>query len=261
MGFADLLIKLRQPYNSEAALATADAVMGFINSEAQDASRELAKRRGVFPNFYSSLYDTNNEFHLMRNASRTTISPTGTISLIASCSQSVEPHYALSYLRKTQQFEMLEVNPLFEEIAKEGGFYSEELLRKIARRGSVQHIEEIPKHIRDVFVTAMDLSPEDHVRMQAAFQKHVDNAISKTVNFPYYATVEDVMDVFKMAYDLGCKGITIYRDGSHERQVLTSMMARPMNLKSVEEKEESSESTQKETQVHPHMSKNTHLYD
>jgi ribonucleoside-diphosphate reductase alpha chain len=221
MGWADLLIKLKMAYNSPEAIETADAVMKFINNEARAASCELAKVRGVFPNFYGSVYDNGKEYYRVRNAARTTISPTGTISIISSCSSSIEPLFALSYLRKTSQFEMLEVNPLFEEIAKEEGFYNEDLMRKIAQAGSVQDIPEIPEHIKKIFLTAMDLTPEDHVRMQATFQKHVDNAVSKTVNFPYYATVEDVRQVFLLAYQLGCKGITIYRDGSKDMQVLS----------------------------------------
>ncbi len=268
MGFADLLIKMRVAYNSSEALQLADAIMRFVNEEAQAASRSLAVGRGVFPNIYNSLYESAESFQQMRNASRTTISPTGTISLLAGCSQSIEPLYALSYLRKTPQFEMLEVNPLFEEIAKEEGFYNEALLRKISRRGSIQNMEEIPLEIRKIFVTAMDLSPEDHVRVQAAFQKHVDNAVSKTVNFPYYATVEDVAEVFMLAYELGCKGITIYRDGSHDGQVLTSSFtSQHMNMKQVEAKKqaEKERAGSKEAvgadAAHPHIERNSHLYD
>jgi len=224
MGWADLLIKMKIPYNDEEAIKTADHVMKFINDEARATSCALAKTRGLFPNYYGSVYDNNQEYYRLRNACRTTISPTGTISIIASCSPSIEPLFGLSYLRKTAQFEMLEINPLFEDIAREEGFYNEDLMRKIAQQGSVQNIEEIPEHIKKIFLTAMDLTPEEHVKMQATFQKHVDNAVSKTVNFPYYATVEDVREVFLLAYKLGCKGITIYRDGSKDRQVLSKSL-------------------------------------
>lgn len=220
MGWADLLVKLKIPYNSQEALNYADTVMKFINDEARAASCELAKKRGTFPNFKGSLYDNGNEYYKVRNATRTAISPTGTLSIIASCSPSIEPLFALSFLRKTSQYELLEVNPLFEKVAREEGFYDEDLMKNIARAGSVQNVEGVPKHIKRIFLTSMDLSPEEHVRMQAAFQRHVDGAISKTVNIPYYSTVEDVREIFLLAYKLGCKGITIYRDGSKDLQVL-----------------------------------------
>ena len=194
--------------------------MEFINWEAKKASCELAKTRGTFPNFKGSVYDTGKEEDLVRNATRTTIAPTGTISIIAGASSGIEPLFAISFLRKTPQFELLEVNPLFEEIAREEGFYTTEMMKKIAKRGSIQDIEGIPDQIKKVFITAMDLTPEDHVRMQAVFQKHTNNAVSKTVNFPFTASVEDVMNVFLLAYKLECKGTTIYRDGSRDIQVL-----------------------------------------
>ncbi|MBT3298191.1 adenosylcobalamin-dependent ribonucleoside-diphosphate reductase [archaeon] len=222
MGWADMLVKLKIPYNSQEALNYADTVMKFINDEARAASCDLAKKRGIFPNFEGSLYDNNNEYHRVRNATKTAISPTGTLSIIASCSPSIEPLFALSYLRKTSQYELLEVNPLFEKVAREEGFYDEDLMKNIAKAGSLQNVEGIPKHIKRIFLTSMDLSPEEHVRMQAAFQRHVDGAISKTVNIPYYSTVEDVKEIFLLAYKLGCKGITIYRDGSKDLQVLNS---------------------------------------
>ena len=220
MGWADALIKMELAYNDPEAVKLADEVMCFINLEAMKASAELAKKRGTFPNFKESIYDTGKTEDEMRNATRTTIAPTGTISILSSCSSGIEPLFAISYLRKTPQFELLEVNPLFEEVAKEEGFYSEELMRKIAGLGSIKHIEEIPEKWKRIFVTAMDLNPEDHVRMQAAFQKHTNNAISKTVNFPNSATVEEVAEVYRLAYKLGCKGTTIYRDGSRDVQVL-----------------------------------------
>jgi len=236
MGFADMLIRLRIPYNSEHALQLAEGIMRCINQEAKAASIELAKIRGTFPNFEQSIYNDNNPENRVRNATRTTIAPTGSISIIAGCSSGIEPLFAISYLRKTPQFELLEVNPLFEEIARQEGFYTEDLMKKIARKGSIQNIEEIPELIRKIFVTAMDLNPEDHVRMQAAFQKHIDNAVSKTVNFPFTATVEEVAKVYLLAYELGCKGITIYRDGSRDLQVLN--IAREDKIKEKPSQEE-----------------------
>ncbi|MBI4983206.1 vitamin B12-dependent ribonucleotide reductase [Candidatus Woesearchaeota archaeon] len=242
MGWADLLIKLHIPYNSEEAIALADKIMCFVDCEARVKSHQLALSRGPFPNFEGSVYDgvydkssvyDNNkskEKNLMRNATVTTIAPTGTISIIAGCSPGIEPLFAISFMRKTPQFELLEVNRLFEEIARKEEFYTPELMTKIARKGSIQDLEEIPEKWRKVFVTAMDLTPEEHVRMQAAFQRHTDNAVSKTVNFLFTATVEEVTNVFMLAYHLGCKGITIYRDGSRDIQVL--------NIKREERREE-----------------------
>ncbi len=220
MGFADMLIQLKIPYDSKEALQLAERIMKFIDDEAKAASVELAKIRGPFPNFEKSSYNDGKPENKVRNTTRTTIAPTGTISIIADCSSGIEPLFAISYLRKTPQFELLEVNPLFEEIARREEFYTEDLMKKIAKRGSIQDVEEIPEAIRKIFVTAMDLKPEDHVRMQAAFQKYTDNAVSKTVNFPFSATVEDVSKVYLLAHELGCKGTTTYRDGSRDLQVL-----------------------------------------
>jgi len=220
MGWADMLIRLNIPYNSKEAVALAEKTMKFINDEAKIKSVELAKKRGTFPNFKSSTYDTGRPEDAVRNATRTTIAPTGSIGIIAGASSGIEPLFAISFIRKTPQFELLEVNPLFEEIARQRGFYTEELMKKIARKGSIQGIEEIPEDIRKVFVTAMDITPEDHIRMQAAFQKYVDNAVSKTINFPFDATTEEISDAYMLAWKLGCKGITIYRDGSRDLQVL-----------------------------------------
>ncbi|MFA6461771.1 MAG: vitamin B12-dependent ribonucleotide reductase [Candidatus Woesearchaeota archaeon] len=230
MGWADMLIKIGVSYDSEEAIKLADKVMEFINTQGRIASHLLALERGAFPNFKGSVYDNGNQEHVYRNATITTIAPTGTISIIGGCSSGIEPLFAISFIRKTPQFELLEVNPVFEEMARQEGFYTPELMMKIAQRGSIQDLKEIPEHIRKVFVTSMDLDPESHVRMQGAFQKHTDNAVSKTVNFPFTATVEDVTKVYLLAYQLGCKGITIYRDGSREVQVL--------NIKREEKKEE-----------------------
>ena len=219
MGFADLLLKLKIPYNSEEGIAIAEKVMKFISDEADRMSVELAEKRGVFPNFEKSIYRENGP--KFRNATRTTIAPTGTISIIAGCSSGVEPLFALTFWRNVMDNDrLLEVHPFFEQIAKENGFYSDDIMSRVAEEGSIQHIEEIPEAIRRIFVTAHDISPEWHIRMQAAFQKYTDNAVSKTVNFANHATVNDVREVYELAYDLNCKGVTIYRDGSREQQVL-----------------------------------------
>ena len=222
MGFADLLLKLGIPYNSEEALTIASDVMKFVTEEAAKASRELAREWGAFPAFEGSIYDKPGAPKI-RNASCTTIAPTGTLSIIAGCSSGIEPLFALSYKRHILDGdEFIEVNPYFEEVAKREGFYSEELMRKLAEGVSLQDIEEVPDHIKRVFVTAHEITPELHVKMQAAFQRHTHNAVSKTVNFPGEATPEDVAKVYMLAYEGGVKGITIYRDGSRKGQVLTT---------------------------------------
>jgi ribonucleoside-diphosphate reductase alpha chain len=221
MGLADALICLGIPYDSEKALETAENIMSFVNKEATAASAELAKARGAFPAFEGSIYDRPG-WPKLRNAARTTIAPTGTLSIIAGCSSGIEPLFALSYMRTILEGEhLLEVNPYFEEVAKREGFYSEDLMKDLATRGSARGMDKVPAWVQQVFVTAHDITPEGHVRIQAAFQKHTDNAVSKTVNFPHDATREDVAKVYRLAYELGCKGITIYRDGSKESQVLT----------------------------------------
>ncbi len=220
MGFADMLFQLNIAYNSEAALETAESVMRFIQETAHDASRNLAEERGPFENYDKSIFKDQGIKY--RNATTTTIAPTGTLSIISGCSSGIEPLFALSFVRNVMDNDkLLEVNPFFEKVARERGFYSLELMDKIARKGSLHDILEIPEDVRKVFVTAHDVSPEWHVRMQAAFQKYTDNAVSKTVNLPQDATVEDVRKVYDLAYELGCKGVTIYRDGSKENQVLS----------------------------------------
>ena len=221
MGWADMLILLGIPYNTEEAISLACKVMQFINDEGHRASQELAQERGAFPNFPGSLYEQKGETPL-RNATVTTIAPTGTISIIANSSSGVEPIFAVSYIRQVMDDDILvEVHPYFEAIAKERGFYSLELMKRVAEHGTIQDMEEIPEDVRGIFVTAHDISPEMHIKMQADFQKYTDNAVSKTVNFSNGATINDVAKVYELAYQLNCKGITIYRDGSRDKQVLT----------------------------------------
>ncbi len=222
MGFADMLIKLGIPYNSEEGVKTAEKVMSFIKAKATEASAELAEKRGPFPNFKGSIYDKGKGSVKLRNATMTTIAPTGTISIIASCSSGIEPLFAISYVRNVMDNDELpEVNPLFEEMAMREGFYTVDLMKKIAAKGSVQSMTEVPEHVRKIFVTAHDITPEWHIRMQAAFQKYTDNAVSKTINFHHEASVSDIEKAYMLAYKMGCKGITIYRDGSRENQVLS----------------------------------------
>jgi ribonucleoside-diphosphate reductase alpha chain len=221
MGFADMLIQLGIPYDSEEALQLATDIMHFINNEAYKASAELAKERGVFPNFKGSIYDVPDGPRL-RNASCTTIAPTGTLSIIAGCSSGIEPLFALSYTRNILDgAQLVEVNPYFEQVAKNEGFYSEELMQQLAAGAKLHDIDGVSDQIKRLFVTAHEISPEWHVKMQAAFQKFTDSAVSKTVNFPQQATTEDVAKVYMLAYQEGLKGITIYRDRSREAQVLT----------------------------------------
>jgi len=222
MGFADMLIQLGIPYNSEEALQVATNIMRFISDEAYKASAELAKERGVFPAFEGSIYDVQ-DGHRLRNASCTTIAPTGTLSIIAGCSSGIEPLFALSYTRNILDgSQLIEVNPYFEEVARKEGFYSEELMQKLADGAHLSDMDGIPDKFKQLFVTAHEITPEWHVRMQSAFQKSTDNAVSKTVNFPHEATREDVAKVYMLAYEEGLKGITIYRDRSREAQVLTT---------------------------------------
>jgi ribonucleoside-diphosphate reductase alpha chain len=221
MGFADMLIQLGIPYDSEQGLVIAEEIAHFISEEADKASIELARERGVFPAFQESIYDMP-DGPRFRNASRTTIAPTGSLSIIANCSSGIEPLFALSYVRHILEGEeFVEVNPYFEEVAKNGGFYSPDIMKQLAEGRRLEDVEEVPEEIKGLFVTAHDISPEWHVRMQAAFQKFTDSAVSKTVNFPYEAMPEDVAKVYMLAYQEGLKGITIYRDRSRESQVLT----------------------------------------
>jgi len=222
MGFADMLIKLGIAYNSDEALNLAEKLMKFITEEGRKASVKLAEERGSFPEFENSIWKQRG-FKCLRNATVTTIAPTSNLSIIAGCSHSIEPLFSITYVRNVKDSlgtNLIETNPLFEKIAKERGFYSEDLMKKILKKGRLSDIDEVPEDVKRIFVIAHEISPEWHVKMQAAFQKYTDNAVSKTVNLPNKATVEDVKKIFMLAYDLGCKGITVYRDGSREHQVI-----------------------------------------
>ena len=218
MGWADALLMLGIPYNSDEAVELAERVMGYINTAGHAASSKLAAKRGTFPLFSVS---TLKDGAAMRNATVTTIAPTGTLSIIGGCSSGVEPVFAYAFIRNIMDgTEMIEVNPVLTEKLKELGLYSDRLLRRIASEGTIAHCEEIPQEVRDVFVCSHDIKPIDHIKMQAAFQRHTDNAVSKTVNFPKEATRNEVREAYLLAYKEGCKGVTIYRDGSREEQVL-----------------------------------------
>jgi ribonucleoside-diphosphate reductase alpha chain len=220
MGFADMLIKLGIPYTSNKAIQFAERLMHFIHTESLNASAALAREKGVFPNFEKSIYAKKGM--RVRNATVNTIAPTGTISIIANCSSGIEPLFAISFVRNVLSgTKLFEVNPLFEEAARRKGVYRQELLVRIAQQGSLQAIKEIPRDIKSVFVTAFDVSPRQHLLHQAAFQKYSDNSVSKTVNLPSDASVEDIRRIYLMAHQLRCKGITIYRYGSKEDQVLS----------------------------------------
>jgi ribonucleoside-diphosphate reductase alpha chain len=222
MGFADLLVEFGVPYSSPQAVALAEEVMKFIQDEGRKVSTSLARERGVFPNFKGSIYDREGGMPV-RNATVTTIAPTGTISMIAGCSSGIEPLFAIVYEKNVLDGKrLLEVHPAFMKTAQDEGFYSEELMKMVADTGSLHKIYGIPRRIRDVFVTAHDIEPRVHVAIQGAFQKYTDNAVSKTVNFRNDATVTDVEEVFRFAYDLNCKGVTVYRDGSRKNQVITA---------------------------------------
>jgi ribonucleoside-diphosphate reductase alpha chain len=244
MGWADLLILLGIPYDSEGAIKLGEEVMAFISREALEASIELAKHRSPFPRwFQESIYKKGGQEQAgslrsqeRRNATVTTVAPTGTISLIANCSSGIEPVYSIAYRRLSFESEhMTFVHPLFENYARAHGFFSEDLMKRVAETGSLHDLPEVPAEAAGVFVTTHEIAPEWHVRMQAAFQKHIDAAVSKTINFPAGATVDDVKRAYLLAHELGCKGITVYRDGSREKQVLSTEledMAEPLTLAS-----------------------------
>jgi ribonucleoside-diphosphate reductase alpha chain len=241
MGWADMLSMLCIPYDSDRAIALAEEVMRIIQEMGRTASCQLAaSKRGSFPSFDESIYNMQSEIankkwsstHL-RNATITTIAPTGTISMIANASGGIEPHFAIAYFKRVMDNDKLvEVNPIFVKIAKEEGFYSDELMQEIAETGNVHNNAKVPEKWQRAFVTSHEISPEWHIKMQAAFQKYTDNAVSKTINFSNDATIEDVANAYMLAYDLKCKGTTIYRDGSRDLQVLN------VGTKTEEKKEE-----------------------
>jgi ribonucleoside-diphosphate reductase alpha chain len=220
MGWADLLYQMRIPYNTQQALDLAERLMKFIQAEARSGSKTLAQERGPFPAYDDSVFAERN-LGPYRNATTTTIAPTGTLSIISGCSSGIEPLFALSFVRQVMDGErLMEANPFFEQALKEAQSFSPKLMEEVAQKGSIQHISYLPEEIRSIFVTAMDFEPVWHLKMQAAFQKFTDNAVSKTVNLPGKATQEDIHRIYWMAYELGCKGVTVYRDGCRSAQVL-----------------------------------------
>ena len=222
MGFADLLYQLGIAYDSEQGLAMAEKVMGFVNDEGHKASQQLAEERGSFKDFAVSAFPPMG-VKARRNATVTTIAPTGTLSIIGGCSSGIEPLFALSFTRNVMDGQKLtEVNPYFEKAVADAGLSTPELMEEVASRGNVQSLLSLPEDLRRVFVTAMDIAPLWHVRMQAAFQRHTDNAVSKTVNLPNSATEDDIREVYWLAYKEGCKGVTVYRDGCRSVQVLAT---------------------------------------
>lgn len=225
MGFADLLIKLGVPYSGEEAVKVASEVMKFVREESLKASAGLAEERGVFPNFKKSVYAMRGMN--IRNATLNTVAPTGTISIIAGCSSGIEPLFALSFVRNVLSgTKLFEVHPLFEREMMKRGLANKDLMARIGKAGSIQGLEEIPDELRRVFVTALDVPPAQHIRIQAAFQRYTDNSVSKTINLPYEASADDIREIYAMAHELGLKGITVYRYGTKKEQVL-SFEARP----------------------------------
>lgn len=221
MGFADMLVRLRVRYGSEKSFEAAEEVMRFVSGKAWDESWRLASARGPFPNITGSVFDKPG-VKPVRNATVTTVAPTGTLSIIAGCSSGIEPFFSLSFVRQVLNgVRIPEMNPLVAEVAKEEGFYNESLIEHIAGGGSIRDRDEVPERIKDIFVTAYEIPPEGHIRMQAAFQKYTDNAVSKTINLPPDASFEDVRTAYLLAYRLGCKGVTVYRSGTRAEQVLT----------------------------------------
>jgi ribonucleoside-diphosphate reductase alpha chain len=220
MGWADLLYQLNIPYNSQTAVDMAERVMKFVQAESRSASKQLAAERGQFPTYPESTFGQAN-LGPYRNATTTTIAPTGTLSIIAGCSSGVEPLFALSFVRNVMDNDKLvETNPYFEAALKQADAYSGKLMEEIAKVGSIKKMDHLPEHLRSVYVTSMDVEPIWHLKMQAAFQKYTDNAVSKTVNLPSSATKEEIWDIYWKAYEYGCKGVTVYRDGSKTSQVL-----------------------------------------
>lgn len=221
MGFADMLARLRMEYGSGESLSIAENLMSFMHEKAWDESEKLAIERGPFPNIKGSIFDRPGK-KPVRNATVTTIAPTGTLSIIAGCSSGIEPFYSLSFVRQVLDgVQIPELNPLVEEISKDEGFYSPELIVHVSKGGDIKKRADVPGGIKKIFATAFDISPDRHIKMQAAFQKYTDNAVSKTINLPENASPEDVRQAYLMAYGLGCKGVTVYRTGTRAAQVLS----------------------------------------
>lgn len=235
MGFSDALYKLGVPYNSEAGVEWGERFMKFVNDESHNYGEKLAGERGCFPNWKGSIYDTIHH-RPMRNATCTTVAPTGTISIIAACSGGIEPMYSLAFFRnvlrgqKEGDAPMVEINPIFDNVARRRGFFGEGLMERIATDGTLADVEDVPSDVKKVFVCAHDIAPSWHMRMQAAFQKHCDSSISKTINFPESASRENVSEIYRLAYELRCKGVTVYRNGCRNHQ--------PMALKNSNKKHE-----------------------
>jgi ribonucleoside-diphosphate reductase alpha chain len=254
MGFADMLLHMGIRYDSDEAYRIGGELMAFIDEEGHRASVDLAEERGSFPNFKESTLAER--YDKLRNATITTIAPTGTISIITGASSGIEPIFAVAYVRNVMDKDILpEVNPIFEQVAKERGFYSEDMMKEIAAQGSVSEVNGVPEDVKELFATALDITPEAHIRMQAAFQEHTDNAVSKTVNFPNDAATEDVERVYMLAYKLGCKGVTVYRYGSREDQVLS--VGNDVDKKGDAEGEDRSEGDARAPRPRPYLTKGT----
>jgi ribonucleoside-diphosphate reductase alpha chain len=220
MGLAHFLIRLGVPYHSQKALEVIRGLMSFIQYQARERSVELGERRGVFPNFKDSLYDKPGAMKL-RNATLTTIAPTGTLSLLANCSSGIEPLFAIQYTRRAlEDMEFQIIDPIFVEYGKKSGFLNPELMASLSEGISLKELPQVPKEVKELFITAFEVPPVSHIKIQAAFQEYTDNAVSKTINFQRDATQEEVREAFLMAYQERCKGITIYRSGSKPSQVL-----------------------------------------
>src|SRR5258708_10448489 len=233
MGFADALVRLGIAYDSAEGVAFGTQVMAFVDVEGKKESERLATERGPFPEWARSIWGPDETcardehgkrirpMQMLRNCNVTTVAPTGTISIIAGCSSGLEPLFAVAFMRNQAGVQMPDVNEAFDPIAQTEGWYSDELMERIAKTGTVQHAE-LPAKWQRVFVTANAIAPEWHIKMQAAFQKHCDSAISKTTNFSHAATIDDVRKIYEMAYEMDCKGVTVYRDGSRDNQVLST---------------------------------------
>ena len=219
MGWADMLVLMGIIYNSKEGFRLARRVMKFIQDTSKEASRELARERGPFPNYKGSVYDKKGG-PILRNATTTTIAPTGTLSLIADCSSGIEPIFAIAYKRLILDTEFTEINKYFFQLAKKRGFYSKRLEKAVLKKGTLRDLKGVPQEIKDLFRTALEIPPEDHIEMQASFQKYTDNAVSKTINMPPEATPDDVARAFLLAYEKGCKGVTVFRYGAKKKGTL-----------------------------------------